>query len=119
MAKIIVIDDEEALAQLLKEILEIANYDVDISSNPKKGLEMIKENNYDLVCTDVSMEEVSGYDIALFIKENKLKCKVVFLTGWGSAIDDSELEKFGVSKIINKPYKIEEILDEFKKILES
>jgi two-component system nitrogen regulation response regulator NtrX len=61
--KIIVVDDEKIICNTAKKILEMEGYEVDTFTNSVLALEAIRKNQYDLIITDLMMEEVSGMDI--------------------------------------------------------
>ena len=69
MNKVFVIDDDIAILELIKINLELSGYNVQTSSDPIKGFQMIKQENPDLIILDVMMPEVDGYSLALKIRQ--------------------------------------------------
>ena len=63
MAKILVIDDERAIRNTLKEILEFEGYTVDVAENGRTGLERALTGTYDLIFTDIKMPEMDGIEL--------------------------------------------------------
>jgi CheY-like chemotaxis protein len=63
MAKILVIDDERAIRNTLKDILEFEGYHVEVAENGKVGLEMALGAKYDLIYTDIKMPEMDGMEL--------------------------------------------------------
>jgi DNA-binding response OmpR family regulator len=63
MAKILVIDDERAIRNTLKEILEFEGYAVDVAENGRVGLEMALAAKYDLIYSDIKMPEMDGMEV--------------------------------------------------------
>ena len=63
MAKILVVDDERAIRNTLKEILEFEKYEVDLAEDGKQALEKIEKNAYDLIYTDVKMPGMDGIEL--------------------------------------------------------
>jgi two-component system nitrogen regulation response regulator NtrX len=63
MSKILVIDDEKSIRNVLKDVLEYEKYQVDTAENGKKGLEKIKNEPPDLVLCDIKMPEMDGVEV--------------------------------------------------------
>ena len=107
MNKVFVIDDDIAILELIKINLELSGYNVQTSSDPIKGFQMIKQENPDLIILDVMMPEVDGYSLALKIRQQDAtkKIPIIMLTALG------ELKGFnsGVDDYLTKPFEIEEL----------
>ena len=108
-ANILVIDDEEMIRDLLREILTRDGHSVTTSASSREGLQTFDEGNYDLVYTDLSMPGMSGWEIAAQIKKRKTNAVVIMITGWGVEVDDKKIEENGIRSIISKPFQIPEI----------
>ena len=63
MSKILIIEDEESIAELEKDYLEISGYDVETESNGAKGLEMALANEYDMFILDLMLPGMDGFEI--------------------------------------------------------
>jgi CheY-like chemotaxis protein len=107
--KILVIDDDDALANILLRILMRHGHEVVLAENGKKGLELFNEYRFDIVLTDLNMPEMSGFEVARAIREINTKVVVAFITGWGNEISQENLDAVGIDLIIAKPYRIEEV----------
>lgn len=104
--KILIIDDNEDILQLLKFLMNSTGQDVNTANNGKLGLKMILKNEYDLVLLDLTMPEFSGFSVVdKLIESKKLKKnKILFLTA--ASISDIELKKWydlGVDGCLRKP----------------
>jgi CheY-like chemotaxis protein len=117
-ANILVIDDEEMIRDLLREILVRDGHTVTLSASSSKGLQAFDEGRYDLVYTDLSMPEMSGWEIAAEIKRRDTNAVVVMITGWGVEVDDQKVEESGIEFVISKPFQIPEIRDSVMKALQ-
>ncbi|MZP56684.1 MAG: response regulator, partial [Bacteroidales bacterium] len=60
MSKILVIDDERAIRNTLKDVLEYEKYEVDLAEDGPSGLELFSENKYDIVLCDIKMQKMDG-----------------------------------------------------------
>ncbi|MCP4723525.1 MAG: response regulator [bacterium] len=118
MEKILVIDDEQGVVELLQEVLQNAGYEVETQIDPKKALKNIKKNNYDIIITDLKMPEVDGIQITEEAKKVNEDIEVVVITGYaslGSAIDALKRDVFDY---IFKPFSVSDILVTVKKVIE-
>ena len=109
-ARILVIEDEEDVRELLKDILASEGHEVETSSDGSKGLKVFQSSTFDLVLTDLGMPEMNGWEVAARIKKISHATPVSVITGWEVKVDDSELRKPGVDFMINKPFQIKQIL---------
>jgi PAS domain S-box-containing protein len=109
-AKILVIDDEGNVCELLKDILTDKGHKVETASNGSQGVEIFKGNRFDLVFTDLGMPGMSGWQVAEEIKKINRKVPVVLITGWGVQLKDYELREKGVDFLVSKPFQVDQVL---------
>lgn len=109
-SKILVIEDEKGVRLLLEDILSDVGHEVETAPNGSQGLTMFKEDSFDLVFTDLGMPGMSGWQVAKEIKKISKKTPVALITGWEVQLNDSELKKSGVDLVINKPFRVEQVL---------
>lgn len=111
MTKILVIDDEVSILELIKINLELCGYDCTISNDPIKGYAILKQDNFSLVILDVMMPDVDGYTLAMKIRQNE-KTKdipIIMLTALGALDDKLKGFNSGVDDYLTKPFEIEEL----------
>ena len=84
MNRIIVIDDEEDIRNVLKEVLERAGYDVDTAENSDVGLDLLRDKGADLVITDIIMPGRDGVDTAYKIRMEFPKTRIIVISGGGN-----------------------------------
>ena len=109
-ARVLIIDDEEDIRNLLVDILTGAGHKVDVAATGAEGLTKCRSNSYDFVITDLGMPNMSGWEAARRIKEVQPGAKVVLSTGWGVRLDEEKLRAAGISRIISKPFQVDEVL---------
>lgn len=107
--KILVADDEVMMRNLILKILESEGYQITMVSSGDEALAMLKENNYDLLLTDVKMPGMSGFDLLKQVKENWPDMAVIVMTGYGDAYTVKEALLFGADEYISKPFKGHEV----------
>jgi len=110
-AKILVIDDEKRIRDNLQEILSLAGHTVTLAENAKQGVILFEKDAYDLVFTDLSMPEISGWEVARIIKERDPGVAVALITGWGVRVDGETLKDRGIDMVIRKPFQVNRILN--------
>lgn len=110
--RILVVEDEPILCEQLRAILSIDGHDVRICLGGQAGLQALKNDDYDLVITDLGMPEVDGWQIARAAKARGPTMRVALVTGWaGEVADRTDLSERGVDCVISKPYRIQTIRD--------
>ncbi len=116
--KILVVDDEEDLCEILKFNLEIEGYDVDTANSAEEALQM-NLANYNLLLLDVMMGEINGFKMAsLLRKDEKLKhIPIIFLTAKDTEDDKLMGFNIGADDYISKPFSIREVIARVKAVL--
>ncbi len=109
-ARILVIEDEEDVRQLLFDILSSEGHDVEVASDGIQGLDIFRGSDFDLVCTDLGMPKVSGWQVAEEIKRIGRRVPVAIITGWDVNIMESELREKAISFVIQKPFQVKQVL---------
>jgi DNA-binding NtrC family response regulator len=108
---ILVVEDDEDLRGIYKEILEVYDYDVQIALNGLEGVEKFKEKKPSLVIMDADMPVLDGYTAFKQIKEIDNNANVIIVTGFSDMGPRSkEVMKLGLIKIISKPLGVDELL---------
>ena len=111
MAKILVIDDDIAICELVKINLELQGHNCFYSTDPVRGFALIKQEEPNLVVLDVMMGNISGYDVAKKIRQTKeiSKIPIIMLTALGELNNKLEGFNSGVDDYLTKPFEIEEL----------
>ncbi len=116
--KLLVIDDEPAIREGVRRILESESFKVETFASGHAALERIKQESFDLVITDLKMPGISGMDVLKEIKEIQPDLPVIFITGYSSVDSAVEVMKLGAVDYIAKPFTPEEMLNTIKVALE-
>ena len=115
MAKILVIDDERAIRNTLKEILEFEGYTIELAENGRLGLDQALSTTYDLIFTDIKMPEMDGMEFlhayrSACAQQGAEEAPVVMITGHGSVDNAVEALKSGAFDFIQKPLDLNRLL---------
>ena len=109
-ATILVVEDEEDVRELLKDILTDGGHEVEFTPDGKKGIELFRKKKFDMVFSDLGMPGMSGWQVAEQIKKINKNTPVALITGWEVNQKGRELKKNGVDLVVKKPFRVNEIL---------
>ena len=118
--KALVVDDEVDIAHLIKEILELNDFEVDIAHNGKEAMRQLQNNVYSFAVIDIRMPgTIDGMNIYSYCRENsrKLSENILFVTG---DIMSSEVKSFFEQNpvdYIQKPFKLKDFLNKVEKLI--
>jgi two-component system response regulator PilR (NtrC family) len=119
MTTILVVDDEKDILRALEIVLSDEGYRVETADNGLEAIKKIRENDYDLVLTDLKMEEgADGFDVLKKAKEIHESLPVVLMTAFGSIDSAVKAMKLGAVDYIAKPFVNDDIRLTVKRILE-
>jgi DNA-binding NtrC family response regulator len=110
MKKILIIDDEKAIRNTLKEVLEFENYHVESAEDGFSGLDLLDQKKYDLVFCDIKMPKMDGIEFLDFIQKKNPEIPVVMISGHGNIETAVESLKKGAYDYIQKPLDLNRIL---------
>ncbi|MBI5374505.1 MAG: sigma-54-dependent Fis family transcriptional regulator [Candidatus Schekmanbacteria bacterium] len=116
--RVLVVDDDIEMAEVLKDFLVTEGFDVAIAKNGKEAIELIENEDFALAITDMKMPEMNGMQLLKKIKSEKPEVEVIMITAFGSIETAVEAVKKGAYHYITKPFKIKEILLVVRKALE-
>jgi DNA-binding NtrC family response regulator len=108
--KILVIDDEDVMQDILGEILSKEGYRVEIAATGEKGLELVAEKIYDLIILDVMLPGIDGIETLRRIRALRSSQMVIMISAYASVENAIEAMKEGAFDYIPKPFKNEEVL---------
>jgi serine phosphatase RsbU (regulator of sigma subunit) len=109
MATILLVDDDKNILFLLSEALKKYGYDLTLVNSGEKALEILNENEFDLVVSDLQMPKISGIDILSVVKEKYTDTEVLLVTGYGSIKTAVKAMKLGAFDYLSKPVDVEEL----------
>jgi signal transduction histidine kinase/ActR/RegA family two-component response regulator len=107
--KILVVDDEEAVRQLLRDLLESEGCRVYLAPGGREALNLFGAQQFDGVFTDVGMPGMSGWELAHAIRERNETIPIAVITGWGEAVGSDEQREARVNWVVTKPFRAERI----------
>jgi len=121
--KILVVDDEQVICDIVKMILNTLNYTVDSANDFQSAKALIDKVDYDIVVTDKNLPGTGdnlegGMEVLEYTKRNNPSAEVVIMTGYASIDSAIDAIRLGAFDYIQKPFKIEELRDKLDHIIE-
>lgn len=110
MQKILIVDDERNVCRVLNKFLKEEGYHTETARNFEESLSKLKNNDFDLVLTDMRLPGRSGLDLLKWIKEKSPLLPVIVITAYGSIENAVEAMKTGAANYLTKPVDLEEML---------
>ncbi len=110
MQKILVVDDDPEILEIISDVLQDGGYEVESAINGRVAIEALEYNFYDLVITDLNMPEVDGMGVLKHIVAKFPDTLCIILTGYGTIKGSVEAIKMGAFDYVAKPLKSDEIL---------
>jgi PAS domain S-box-containing protein len=104
--RLVVIDDEAAVANVLHRLLEHDGHQVRVFTAPAAALESIAADPPDIVLSDIAMPGITGWQVAERLRG---RVPVILITGWADAIDADEPSAHGVLALIRKPFRLDDV----------
>ena len=115
MNKILIVEDEDAIANLIYMNLKNAGYFCEIAYDGQEGADKLSENHYDLCLLDIMLPKINGYELLSYAKS--MEIPVIFLTAKGETADKVEGLRAGADDYITKPFEIIELLARVENVL--
>lgn len=107
--RILVVDDEENARIALSKILTREGYNVASAGNGYEALNYLRDQEVDLIITDINMPEMNGMTFLRELNRNYPDCNVIMITAYGEVESYIEAMNLGAFEYINKPVKLEEL----------
>jgi two-component system, NtrC family, response regulator PilR len=118
MAKILLVDDNPGILNVLSTLLKAEGHEVSPAPGGDKAQELIAEQEFDLMLSDIRMAPVNGMELLRFVHRERPALPVIMLTAFGSVETAIEALKLGAYDYITKPFKVDELLITVRRALE-
>jgi excisionase family DNA binding protein len=109
-ARVLVVDDEETIRDLLSKTLALADYEVDVAPDGRTAVERMRIIQYDLLITDLRMPGVDGLTVIREARRLKADIPVIIVTGYSSEASAIEAINLGVQGYLTKPFRVPRVL---------
>jgi len=119
--KVLVVDDNQDILELLKSLLEMGGYDPIIIASGKEGLNLILKEKFDIVLLDITMPEFSGFDVVQSLSDSGDLSSNIIILFTAASISDNEIEKWiklGVKGFLRKPFDPETLFATINRVVD-
>lgn len=117
-AKILVVDDEPVMLDVLSKLLKDDGFEVETASKGKEAVEKIKSNTYQLLIQDIQLPDISGLDVLKQVRTVNEDIPVIMVTAYGSIDTAIQAMKLGAREYLTKPFDNDEVLLQVHRSLE-
>lgn len=117
-AKVLVIEDDEVLRQLLIDVLSDQDYEVEAAETGEEGLRSMEQDVFDIILLDINLPGMDGMDVLRLVPARQPDAQVVMMTAFGTVDTAVEAMKQGAFDYINKPFSTDELLLTINRALE-
>ena len=122
MKRILVIDDDMQMRQMLQQMLEREGYDVVDAPDGKEGMKLYRQDPTDLIITDIIMPEKEGVETIIELRRDFPDVKIIAISGGSRGIDAESclfaVNQFGADCVFSKPFDRKELLEAISGLLE-
>ncbi len=108
--RVLVVDDESSIRELLARTLALAEYDVDTAPDGRAAIERLRLGHYDLLITDLKMPGMDGLTLIREAKRLKADIPVIIITGFSTELSAIEAVNLGVVGYLTKPFRVPQVL---------
>lgn len=118
--RILAIDDEPSLRNVISRALALAGFETDVASGGNEALELLAKVSadpnrdpnqpYDIIFTDLGMPEMTGWELAEAVQQTWPNIPIVLVTGWGENLDAEKLAQYNIKYTIAKPFNIQDLM---------
>ena len=108
--RVLVVDDEASIRDLLAKTLALAEYDVDVAPDGRSALERMRMYPYDLLIADLKMPGMDGLAVIREAKRYKADLPVIIITGFSTESSAIEAVNIGVAGYLTKPFRVPQVL---------
>jgi two-component system cell cycle sensor histidine kinase/response regulator CckA len=115
--RVLVVDDEASIRDLLAKTLALAEYDVDVAPDGRSALDRMRMYPYDLLIADLKMPGMDGLTVIREAKRYKADLPVIIITGYSTEASAIEAVNLGVSGYLTKPFRVPQVLNAAAKAL--
>lgn len=116
--KLLIVDDEEGLTQILKDYFEMKGFSVSVAYTGETAIALLKKEKPEVILLDLLLKgKLDGVDVLKSAKANSPESKVIMLTGSDTVAKEREIKSLGVSRYLHKPVTVNKLSDTISGVL--
>lgn len=109
--RVLAIDDQSVILDLISAMCRSLDFEVVTATSGKEGVRLASESAFDIILTDLAMPGMSGLDVARQVRKQNQSIPIILVTGWEVDIDRDRLADSGITDILYKPFRMEQLTD--------
>ena len=117
MPKILIVEDERQMSQVLKDNFELEGYETLVANDGEEGLKLLLDGSFDLAILDVMLPKISGFDICKTARSKGIDTAIIMLTARTEEYDKVRGLEFGADDYVTKPFSLIELLARVKAVM--
>jgi nitrogen regulation protein NR(I) len=117
MEKILVIEDDDTVRDVLRTFLSTKGFEVTIAESGEAGLDVLRTDKFDLILTDLVMPGLTGMDVLKEVAAQKISIPIIVMTAFGTVQTAVEAMRYGAFDYITKPFNLDELMIVLEKAL--
>lgn len=107
--QILIVDDNQSLAALLEDIISMENHQSRAVHTGNDAKNAVESATFDLAFCDLSLPDISGWEVVQYIQEKSPDSKIAIISGLGDNIPNDKLNEYNIDLVVKKPFQITEI----------
>ncbi len=115
-ARVLVVDDEAYIRDLIRDTLRSRQYEVGTASNGSEALDVLSRGTYDLLVTDVVMPGMNGLDLVKQVRRQHPRVRIIVLTGFPRSADIGDFLAEGVDDFLSKPFRANDLVTVIRRL---
>lgn len=116
---IIVVDDQDDLRRVLKDLLALSNCRVEAVPDGETAQQMMRSDEFDVLITDIGLPGMSGWDLAQWARRRNHKLKIIVISSWKGEEAEPKQSRFDIARVIRKPFLFDDILETINQLYPS
>jgi CheY-like chemotaxis protein len=109
--RVLAIDDQAVILDLISAMCQSMGFYVQTAPSGLEGLKMAAGGKFDIILTDLAMPDITGLEVARQVRAHQPTVPIILVTGWEAGLDQSEVEAAGITEVLLKPFRIEQLTD--------
>lgn len=107
--QVLVVDDNQSITALLEDIIQLEDHTATVVHTGNDAKDVLSGQAFDLAFCDLTLPDISGWDVVEFIKANSPDVEIAVISGLGDNIPQDKLSQHNIGRVVKKPFQITEI----------
>ncbi len=109
--KILVVDDDPSIRQVMNELLTLAGYAVATAEDAETALTRIEKETIELLITDLGLPQMDGWDLAVAARRYQPRLGIMAISSWQGSDAETRMVEYGIDLVVWKPFRFDQIRD--------